>query len=73
MLHISVLFSTKRHLLQNFIIFCSSNTHFFLNHELNLNTSLAGQWLIGNQQRISLDSIITSTSNTQHQFQRFNH
>ena len=33
MLHISVLFSTKCHSLHNFIIFCSSNTHFFLNHE----------------------------------------
>jgi len=34
MLHISVLFSAKCHLLHNFIIFCSSNSHFFLNHEL---------------------------------------
>jgi hypothetical protein len=31
---ISVLFSTKCYLFDNFIFFCSNNTHVFINHEL---------------------------------------
>jgi hypothetical protein len=33
---ISVLFSTKCHLFDKLIFFCSNNTHVFLNHELKL-------------------------------------
>jgi hypothetical protein len=33
---ISVLFSTKCHLIDNFIFLCSNNTHVFIDHELKL-------------------------------------